>query len=75
MVVPAYPEVAMLRLWMLRLWMLRLWMLRLFPFVEKWLHVGPACCGTCPTCVSAGAAGIALDLVASNSRTEDDLRS
>jgi hypothetical protein len=44
--------------------MLTLWLIRLFPFLDKWLHVAPACCGGCPTCIGVGVTGLALDVVA-----------
>jgi len=52
--------------------MIRLWLLRLFPFMDKWLHMAPACCGACPTCATVGITGIALDLVASKPSGEDE---
>jgi len=52
--------------------MLRLWTLKLFPFMEKWLHVAPACCGTCPTCLGVGVTGLALDLVAAKRTDRPD---
>src|SRR4051812_37603750 len=53
--------------------MFRLWLLKLFPFMEKWLHFAPACCGACPTCATAGITGIALDLLASRPRSGGEL--
>jgi hypothetical protein len=50
----------------------RLWLLRLFPFMDKWLNFAPACCGTCPTCATAGITGIALDLIASKPRDDSE---
>jgi hypothetical protein len=41
--------------------------------MEKWLHVAPASCGTCPTCIGVGITGIALDLVASKTPEQGKL--
>jgi hypothetical protein len=44
---------------------LRLWLLRIAPFLERWVEVAPACCGTCPTCLGATAAGMTSTFVGS----------
>jgi hypothetical protein len=49
----------------------RLWLVKLVPFMGKYVDVTSACCGTCPTCITAAGTAITLD-VAANARNSDD---
>jgi hypothetical protein len=42
---------------------LRFWLLRMAPFLERWMEVAPACCGTCPSCLGATAGGMTTTLL------------
>ena len=51
--------------------MLRLWLLRLLPFLDRWIEAAPAaCCGACPTCLTATAGGLTLSIIASRQGEE-----
>ena len=44
--------------------MWRLWLLQTLPFLNRWLDVTPAaCCGVCPTCLTAAASGLTIETV------------
>jgi hypothetical protein len=44
---------------------LRLWLVRLLPFLGRWMETSPACCGVCPTCLTATAGGLTITMVSS----------
>jgi hypothetical protein len=49
----------------------RLWVYRLLPFLDRFAELTPACCGTCPTCIGAGATGATMTWLGTLRRDED----
>jgi hypothetical protein len=51
------------------MWRYRL--LTLLPFLGKWIEASPACCGVCPTCLTATAGGLLLPMVSARHKADD----